>query len=210
MIENILTEESNIKVVNISKTMENKTFHHHYHILYDLRTNLGMDKKIYVEIGAYAGGSASLVTSHPYPTECYSIDIGHPIDPEVSKRNVANFKNNDNSWEYIKGNSQQLSTVTELKNKINGIDLLFIDGDHSSRGVKNDFNFYAPMVKKGGYLWFDDYLDFIYSPGVKPAVDEIVTNINKESWEVIGLVQNKFKSHPKEREFLNGYLLRRK
>ena len=91
MIDNLLTEESNLKVLNISNTMENMTFHHHYHILYDLRTLMGPHKKVYVEIGAYAGGSASLIASHPYQTECYSIDLGQPINPEVSKRNVERF-----------------------------------------------------------------------------------------------------------------------
>lgn len=209
MIESILTEESNLKVLNISDTMENKTFHHHYHILYDLRTLLGPHKRVYVEIGAYAGGSASLVTSHPYPTECYSIDLGQPINPEIPKRNVEKFKNPNNSWEYIQGNSQLPATVNKLRDMVDGIDLLFIDGDHSSRGVRVDFNLYAPMVNKGGYLWFDDYLDFKHSPDVKPTVDEIVKNINTDIWEVIGLIPNKFGSKPKEKEHLNGFLLKK-
>lgn len=209
MIDSILTEESNLKVLNISNTMENKTFHHHYHILYDLRTLLGPHKKVYVEIGAYAGGSASLVASHIYPTECYSIDLGYPINPDIPKRNVERFKNPNNSWEYIQGNSQLQSTVNKLKEFVNGIDLLFIDGDHSSRGVSLDFNLYAPMVNKDGYLWFDDYFDFKYSPEVRPTVDEIVKNINTDIWEVIGLVLNKFESNPKENEYLNGFLLKK-
>ena len=53
MIDNLLTEESNLKVLNISNTMENMTFHHHYHILYDLRTLMGPHKK--VSFFTYAG-----------------------------------------------------------------------------------------------------------------------------------------------------------
>ena len=35
--------------------------------------------------------------------------------------------------------------------------LLIIDGDHSYFGVKHDFNNYRHLVKRGGYIVFDDY-----------------------------------------------------
>jgi predicted O-methyltransferase YrrM len=210
MIDTILTEESNLKALEISNTILEKTFHHHYHILYDLRTLLGEDKKTYVEIGTYAGGSASLVSSHPYQTESYSIDIGYPINPEIPKANVQKYKNKDNDWTYILGDSQKVETLNKLKTYVDGIDILFIDGDHSANGVNIDFNLYSPLVKSGGYLWFDDYLDFKYSPQVKPAVDNIVNEIDKNVWEVIGMIPNKYGSKPKEKENLNGFLLRRK
>jgi hypothetical protein len=46
-------------------------------------------------------------------------------------------------------------------------------------------------------------------PDVKPTVDDIVKNINTDVWEVIGLVPNKFGSKPKEKEYLNGFLLKK-
>lgn len=36
------------------------------------------------------------------------------------------------------------------------LDFLFIDGDHSYDGVKADFEFYSPFVKKGGLVGFHD------------------------------------------------------
>lgn len=36
------------------------------------------------------------------------------------------------------------------------IDFLFIDGDHSYEGVEQDFEMYAPFVKKGGIICFHD------------------------------------------------------
>jgi len=36
------------------------------------------------------------------------------------------------------------------------IDLLFIDGDHSYKGVKRDWELYSPLVKKGGLVIFHD------------------------------------------------------
>lgn len=41
-----------------------------------------------------------------------------------------------------------------IKNK--KIDLLFIDGDHTYKGVKNDWDLYSPLVKKGGLIVFHD------------------------------------------------------
>lgn len=40
-----------------------------------------------------------------------------------------------------------------------GIDFLFIDGDHSYDGVKQDFQNYSPLVKKGGIIAFHDIIE---------------------------------------------------
>ena len=36
------------------------------------------------------------------------------------------------------------------------MDFLFIDGDHTYAGVKNDFEGYSKLVKKGGLIAFHD------------------------------------------------------
>lgn len=38
-----------------------------------------------------------------------------------------------------------------------GIDLLFIDGDHTAHGVTTDLNCMAPLVRNGGWLVMHDY-----------------------------------------------------
>ncbi len=50
-------------------------------------------------------------------------------------------------------------------------DLLVIDGDHSFAGVATDFLLFAPLVKLGGYVIFDDYNKTSW-PDVKRFVDE--------------------------------------
>jgi predicted O-methyltransferase YrrM len=40
---------------------------------------------------------------------------------------------------------------------VGGIDLLFIDGDHSIEGCDFDFRHYSPHLKPGGYLMFHDF-----------------------------------------------------
>lgn len=183
-----ITENSLMLITGIQQTMEGSTFHKHTHILYDIRTKLGNKRITYLEIGSYAGASVSLISSHIYPTDCFSVDIGYPIDPEVVKRNVERFKNKDSNFEYICGSSYDYDILKIVKNKVKSIDLLFIDGDHSEYAVYQDFKNYSQLVSPGGYICFDDYMDPEFSPGVKVAVDNIVKNINKNFYEIIGCV----------------------
>lgn len=172
-----ITIDSLNKLKDISKNMDGKTFHFYTHVLYDIRTHLGESEKTYLEIGSFAGGSVSLVSSHPYPTKCYSIDLGHPIPREVVENNVSKFKNKKSTFKYFEGNSRDENIINQISDEF---DILFIDGDHSYDGAMNDFKVYSKMVKKGGYIIFDDYNDYIHSPEVKPAVDYIINNFSDE------------------------------
>jgi hypothetical protein len=73
----------------ISNNIENKTFHHHYYILYDIASTYPIDYEVkYVEIGCYAGGSACLMLQRPN-TRVISIDLGQPISKEIVYTNVS-------------------------------------------------------------------------------------------------------------------------
>jgi cephalosporin hydroxylase len=181
-----ITEESLIKLDEISENMEGTTFHKHTHILYDIRTEFGDKPITYLEIGSYAGASISLISSHKYPTNCITLDLGTPISPDIVKRNVFKFKNEQSSFNYIQGNSQDINIINHVRDEIKEINILFIDGDHSKNGVFEDFNNYSNLVKSGGYIAFDDYLDYQYSPEVYGAVNDIVTKLNPDEYEVIG------------------------
>jgi predicted O-methyltransferase YrrM len=39
------------------------------------------------------------------------------------------------------------------------LDYLFIDGDHTYDGVKQDFEMYSPMVRPGGIIVFHDIVE---------------------------------------------------
>ncbi len=73
---------------------------------------------------------------------------------------------------------QKLSTEDEAieqasKRRYN---LLIIDGDHSDFGVKHDFFNYRHLVKRGGYIIFDDYGNPNW-PGLTSFVDEEVVKM---------------------------------
>ena len=62
-------------------TQKIPSFHHHYHILYDISNIVKKEIINYVEIGAYAGASAALML-HNSKVNVISIDIGNPIKQE--------------------------------------------------------------------------------------------------------------------------------
>ena len=205
-----ITEESLLKLNEISQTMEGTTFHKHTHILYDIRTELGDKPITYLEIGSFAGGSISLISSHKYPTNCFTLDLGEPIDPGVVQRNVANFKNELSTFKYFQGNSQNINIVNQIKEEVKEIDFLFIDGDHTTNGVLNDFYNYVGLVKSGGYIAFDDYLDFKYSPQVHGAVNDIVSKLNSDEYEIIGALTYDLLKNYTDFEANNIFLLKKK
>jgi predicted O-methyltransferase YrrM len=64
-----------------------------------------------------------------------------------------------------------------------GFNVLFVDGDHSYVGVKEDCELYLPLLVSGGYVAFHDYNNVAF--GVKQAVDEFCSGWEKESvWDL--------------------------
>ncbi|MBT3817695.1 MAG: class I SAM-dependent methyltransferase, partial [Candidatus Magasanikbacteria bacterium] len=125
---------------------------------------IGKDKpKTIVEIGTANGGTLFLLTRVAHSqAHIYSVDLpggafggGYHM---WRKRLYKKFAKNKQSIHLIRANSHEEKTKQRLKNKLKGkeIDVLFIDGDHSYEGVKQDFELYQDMVKSGGYIGFHD------------------------------------------------------
>ncbi len=200
------TKESLDILLNISSKIEDRTFHHHYHILYDIAKTFPADYLLtYLEIGCFAGGSACLMLQRPN-TEVTSIDLGTPVPRTVAIENTSKVNIYSNYYHYIEGSSHNLETYNQVSNK--QFDILFIDGDHSHQGVKKDFALYSPLVKFGGYIVFDDYNDAQHSPEVKPAVDDIVNNM--QDYEVLGTFSNTLGARPQELLAGNCFVLKKK
>jgi predicted O-methyltransferase YrrM len=209
--KNNITENSINNLNQIFQTMEGSSFHKHYHILYDLCDNLEKNDLTYLEIGAYAGGSASLVSTNSRVSKVISVDLGNPIEKNISIRNVNKFKHSGCDYYYIEGNSQIRETVQKVSDLTTQVDILFIDGDHSYSGVMTDFENYKDFVIKGGYIVFDDYLDEENSPQVFLAVNDIVQNLDSEQYEVIGsLTYEVFHMLNTELKSSNEFILRKK
>lgn len=210
-----------IKITQLSLDMVRQiandvpTFHHHYHILFDIANTFG-DKKInYMEIGAYAGASSCLMLQR-LNTTIISVDLGEPMPKEVVLSNIIEYKNNNNYYKYIQGNSKHIETKNKVIETLsnsrvlgysNKIDVLFIDGDHSFDGVISDFAMYSDLVKVGGYVIFDDYNDAVHSPEVKKAVDSLLPTLL--DYEVIGTFENTLGAYPSELKDGNCFVIKR-
>jgi len=72
--------------------------------------------------------------------------------------------------ELIRADSHAEQTFALVKSLLNGrtVDFLFIDGDHSLRGVQTDFERYSQLVTDGGLIAFHDIV-----PGPPDAVGEV-------------------------------------
>lgn len=177
----------------IKSTMSGHTFHQHYHILLDLIDFIPKKEITYLEIGVFNGASLSLVLQSPKVTKAYGVDpliLAH--QEEHVNANLLKFNIHNTPVTIIKDFSCNPGTLRQIPE--NGIDLLFIDGDHSAKGVIADFENYYRRMAPGGYIVFDDYLDNLHSPQVRHAVDLIVANMRADKYErkfeIIGCLDN--------------------
>lgn len=169
----------------------------------------------YLEIGVHNGGSMSLLLTNNNSKNLIGLDLFedmYDINKHISKEkydtyqyfrrdNLAMSKtiknlnyiksnyNNEAKFKLIQGNSYFDITEENFKKECDfPIDLLFIDGDHTFDGVKNDFERYSKYVKKNGYIIFDDYHHEI----IKKYCDTLFNNNN--NYKVI----TKFKTYNSE------------
>lgn len=210
MNEILITKTSQTIVENIVKNMIGSTFHHHFHILYDIVTSIKKDKINYLEIGSYCGASGSLVLTHPKKVNAICVDTFEEASTETVRANFDMFKNMQSTFEFVVGDSKSIETLDKVKSKINCVDLFYIDGDHSYQGCLDDFLNYCDLVSSGGYIVFDDYNDVHYSPQVKHAVDFIVSDFLFDQFEVIGCFRNSLKVYPSDMVYNNQFILRKK
>lgn len=160
---------------------------------------IGPDREaVYVEIGSYVGHSASLILHHNYPTKVYCIDPcilpkRHYYGKNSQEQTIIdNLSKAGKSYHLLKGFSEDQRIIRKLHEEIDGIDILFIDGDHRYQAVINDFVNYEDKVRRGGFIIFDDYWDSNYSPDVRLAVNDIVKYIRQKKlpYQIIGTPLN--------------------
>jgi len=122
--------------------------------------------KCVVEIGVLRGGLTSWCVD--------KIDKVIGIDYKSKGKNILN------------GDSHNEDTLAKLVEWLDGyeIDVLFIDGDHSYEGVKQDFEMYSPLVREGGLIAFHDILDSPYHKAKDFGIFEFWEEIKgKYTWE---------------------------
>jgi hypothetical protein len=97
-----------------------------------------------------------------------------PATREVFVHNMQRMNIPESDYTII----EKLSTEDEAMEQASKrrYNLLIIDGDHSDFGVRHDFSNYRYLVKRGGYIIFDDYGNPNW-PGLTHFVDEEVAKM---------------------------------
>jgi len=137
-----------------------------------------------MEIGTYLGGNFYVMCKLSNPVGLkISLDCPLYQDQEVQ------LKLND-SYRKMRSFAEDVhlvhtdSHLIDTKNQIISIlgdkklDFLFIDGDHTYEGVKQDFEMYSPFVKKGGYIAFHDINDTEFHRQLKCDVAKFWNELN--------------------------------
>jgi predicted O-methyltransferase YrrM len=59
---------------------------------------------------------------------------------------------------FVRADSHERASLDRIRQYFKGekLDLLFIDGDHTHEGVKQDYELYSPLVRDGGLIVFHD------------------------------------------------------
>jgi predicted O-methyltransferase YrrM len=118
-----------------------------------------------IEIGTLKGGTLWLWCQLATPDAVIlSLDLpggefggGYQTKDLVRFRSYAHEKQ---SLHFLRSDSHKRETRDEVTKKLNGraVDLLFLDGDHRYKGVKQDFAMYASLVRAGGVVLLHDIL----------------------------------------------------
>lgn len=143
-----------------------------------------------LEIGSYFGSSLhhwlyyssekARVISIDLPISefCGSYDPRVPVQEFAIKNEWKLWtKRNNNKLHLIQNSSQLQSTKKEVEKLLSGeeLDFLFIDGDHRYEVVKQDFEMYSPLVRKGGKIALHD-INYAEEGGVHKLWDDIKEN----------------------------------
>lgn len=92
------------------------------------------------------------------------------VDRKILDENLSRANLNLNEISIIQGLSNAPEVVEKASDK--RYQVIFVDGDHSYEGVKQDYEIYGPLVADNGYLIFDNYND-----GTSPGVDRFINEL---------------------------------
>jgi predicted O-methyltransferase YrrM len=127
-----------------------------------------------LEIGTQHGGSLFLFAHVSAPdAQIVSVDLphgefggGYPVWRAPLYRR---FGRAGQRIELVRGDSHAAETLARVRSLLAGepLDFLFVDGDHTYEGVKQDFESYRELVRPGGLIALHDI-----APGVASAEAE--------------------------------------
>lgn len=138
-----------------------------------------------VEIGTASGGTLFLWTRLATPdATLVSVDLPWPWATEATEaatlEKLRSFRLDGQRLQCFRKDSHAPETRRDVEAALDGrdVDFLFIDGDHSYEGVKNDFLHYGPLVRPGGLIAFHDIVP--HSEGLGGEVPRFWAEVKAE------------------------------
>jgi cephalosporin hydroxylase len=111
------------------------------------------------------------------------------------------FKKQDQQLHFIRDDSHKQEVLERVQSILKGrqLDLLFLDGDHTYSGVRQDFEMYAPLVRKGGTVALHDIVEHSPASGCRVSnfwnelklihfQNREIIEDTKQEWAGIGLI----------------------
>ena len=134
-----------------------------------------------IELGTSLGGTLLLWSrvAHPEAT-IVTIDLpGGDFGGGSSYLRVPLFRRiclPTQKLHLIRADSHNPETLELTRRHLEGhdADFLFIDADHTEKGVRSDYQMYSPLVKRGGIILFHDIAIDNPEYGVKRLWNELV------------------------------------
>ncbi len=161
--------------------------------------------KFILEIGTSEGGTLFFFTKFANP-KAKIITIDLPIIRSYASYSPAKipffklYRLKKQKIHFLRKDSHQTSTIKNVKKilKNSKLDVLFIDGDHTYEGVKQDFENFSPFVRRNGIIAFHDIVEHLPESNCKVSqfwndikdnyeYKELITR-NNENWAGIGII----------------------
>src|SRR5205085_7297660 len=122
------------------------------------------------EIGA-AGGGTTFLLAHAAAREATLVSLDLAFTP-ARKAAIRQFASKGQQIICMQADSHSLATVRAVNDRLRGrgLDVLYLDGDHSYEGIATDFKLYSPLVKPGGLIVCHDIVpDYRTRYGIETA-----------------------------------------
>ena len=160
-----------------------------FQLYYALRKLLPVTEPLrFVEIGSFAG--SSLFLNYKTLSRISSQPQGWAIEPGMNSQLRSVLDNLPDSITHLQNYSHDALPILQEILEDQYLSYIFVDGDHSYEGVKQDIINYFPLLASGGLMIFHDYLpplndrnrDAILfhhggnEPGIRQACEELMEN----------------------------------
>jgi cephalosporin hydroxylase len=130
-----------------------------------------IEPKVIVEVGSAHGGTL-LFFDQLVGEDGLTIGLTWPQDTAFTCLRMCPDHQRKGTIKGFECNTHLKTTLTLLKKALGKrkIDCLFLDGDHSYEGCKQDYEMYSPLVRTGGIIGFHDVA---IEPGIAKLFDEM-------------------------------------